>query len=103
VHSSCAAREPAHPDGEARTGYLLLALLDADGRLDAQLASAYHRACRVLRLRPGADAEGGFLRRTRSGDWVIQSGLEDGRGDADAGFHLVLTGRYKDNTYLDLD
>lgn len=82
------AREPQHPGGDAATGYVILAPLDADGRLDAAIANEHRSACRVARLRPGAEPEKGYLRRRPGGSWALHYDFADGTDDDDPGYRL---------------
>jgi hypothetical protein len=82
------AREPAHPDGDARIAYVLLAPLTADGRLDADVAREFREHCVVVRLRPDQDKEEGYLRRRPGGSWAFHYDLPDGDEDDDPGYRL---------------
>lgn len=82
------AREPGHPEGDAETGYTLVAPLDAEGKLDAEAARDHRGACTVIRFRPSAESEAGVLRRRPGGSWAIHYDFEDGSEDDDPGFRL---------------
>lgn len=82
------AREPGHPEGDAHTAYVLAAPLDLEGRLDVETARAFRDACRVVRLRPGADPEEGALRRRPGGSWAFHYESEGGDEDDDPGYRL---------------
>jgi hypothetical protein len=81
------AREPQHPEGDAHTGYVLVAPLDREGRLDVEAARAHKHACRVSRFREGLDNQDGFLRRRPGGSWAFHYELESGEDD-DPGYRL---------------
>ena len=65
------AREPGHPEGDAGHAYLIVAPLDADDRIDANLHRAHREACRITRLRPDQDDQHGLLVH-RGGGWAFQ-------------------------------
>lgn len=46
------AREPGHPVGSRRHGYVFVAPLDETGRIDAKLWRQHRDECRVVRFRP---------------------------------------------------
>jgi hypothetical protein len=82
------AREPGHPEGDARTAYVLVAPLDREGRLDADAAREHKEACRVVRMRSGEEPEEGVLRRRPGGSWALHYDFEDGGEDDDPGYRL---------------
>jgi hypothetical protein len=81
------AREPGHPHGDARHGYLLHLPLDADGRIDRDRFEQLGAACTVKRYRPGEEPRHGRVRRDRRGQWRFDY---DDRQDFDdeEGFRL---------------
>lgn len=62
--------EAGLPDGDDHHGYVILAPLDADARLDAKLWAERKRACTVRRFRPGEAASDGWLRH-RGDRWFF--------------------------------
>ena len=46
------ARDHDHPAGDSETAYVLIAPLDADLKIDADLWRTHKDACRVVRRRP---------------------------------------------------
>jgi hypothetical protein len=81
------ARESAHPEGDRRTGYELVAPLDDEGRLDAELWRAHKDNCRVRRFRGGENDEIGRLARHPGGSWYFDYDPQSSRDD-EAGFRL---------------
>ncbi|WP_395646935.1 hypothetical protein [Terricaulis sp.] len=81
------AREPGHPEGDAHTGYVIVAPLDGDGRIDIDTARDFRDSCTVVRMRPGAEPERGILRRRPGGSWALHYDLEAGEDD-DPGYRL---------------
>jgi len=80
------AREPGHPSGDARTGYLITAPLDAEKHLDAGLWKAHRDNCRVVRFRRN-DKDVGHLVYDPRGDWSFRYDIS-GDNAAEAGFKL---------------
>ncbi len=80
------AREPDHPQGDAGTGYDIVAYLDADGRLDLEACRAHADRCRVRRFKNDATLATGHLRHTTGDRWVLDFDVMD-REDA-TGFRL---------------
>jgi len=60
------ARNPSSPEGDLERGYVLLAPLGADGKIDADIYAAAKAACTVRRFGPGMDAAMGKLKRHAS-------------------------------------
>ena len=90
------ARGPDHPMGRADIGYRLVAPLDREGRLDAELWRANRDACRVVRFRPGEEQVGHLL-HWPGGSWRFHYDLA-GQGDDETGFRFgderFLVGEY---------
>lgn len=78
------AREPGHPSGDPRHGYVIVAPLDAAGRLDPELWRESRQACSVRRFRAGERDEIGRLARKPGGAWFFdyerESEADDERG-----------------------
>lgn len=82
------AREPEHPQGDARIGYWVVAPLGVDGRLDIKTARAFKQDCTVVRFRPDQDEEHGYLHRRPGGSWSFHYDFETGGEDEDPGYRL---------------
>ena len=83
------AREPRHPEGDARIGYTVIAPLDAEGRLDAETWRRFKQECRVVRFRAVEDNnEEGYLRRRPGGSWAFHYDFEEGAEDDDPAYRL---------------
>ncbi|MBX9616237.1 MAG: hypothetical protein K2X25_11630 [Caulobacteraceae bacterium] len=89
------AREPGHPQGDADTGYDIVAFLDDTGRLNLETCRAEVARCRVRRFVDGQTAAVGQLRHTTGDRWLLD--FPDDAQDA-TGFHLgdetFVTGEY---------
>jgi hypothetical protein len=59
------ARNPGFPDGDPRQGYVIIAPLDAQGRLDVEEWRKRREDCTVVRFKPGEadDADGRLSHR----------------------------------------
>lgn len=79
------AREPGHPQGDAGTGYDIVAFLDDAGRLDLASCKADVTRCRVRRFVAGQTTAVGQLRHTTGDRWLLD--FPDDTQDA-TGFHL---------------
>ena len=91
------AREQGHPEGDAATGYVLIAPLNRDGYLDAEAAKAHRNRCTVTRFRSGAAEEERQLRRRPGGSWAFhldKDGLEDDDPGYRLGDHRFAAGEY---------
>lgn len=78
------ARERAHPEGAHDIAYILVAPLDDEGRIDAEVWRQHREACRVARLRPGQATAHGHLVHRRGGSWAFAyAHLPD-----EAGYHF---------------
>ncbi len=81
------ARSPDHPAGDANVAYIILAPLDPNGRIDADLWREHREACRVARLRPGKEQEIGHLVHRPGGAWEIHY-EGDGAGPDETGYRF---------------
>lgn len=92
------AREAGHPEGDSHIGYIVLAPLDSDGRLDIETAREHREECRVTRFHAGRDRDEGYLRRRPGGSWAFHYDFEDGAEDDDPGYrlgdHRFVSGEY---------
>lgn len=80
------AREPGHPEGDASSGYDLLAPLTADGHLDPSAWKSDPAACRVRRYRSGEEDEIGHLARKPGGQWCFR--YEHDKDGEESGFRF---------------
>lgn len=80
------AREPGHPQGDARTGYDIVAFLDPDGRLDLKACRDHVDQCRVRRFKDDVTLDTGRLRHTVGDRWMLDFDVLDAE-DA-TGFRL---------------
>ena len=95
------AREKGHPSGSSGYGYTLVAPLDADHRIDAELWKSHRDACRVVRFRPTGDDEVGHLVHRpggpHGGTWTFHYDIRGGDAD-ESGYHFddehFQTGEY---------
>lgn len=90
------AREPNHPQGDASSGYLITAPLDASKQLDAHLWKAYRDNCRVIRFRKN-ERDVGHIVCGPDGNWSFRYDITGDNSD-EAGFNLqkekFVTGEY---------
>src|SRR4051794_9658360 len=91
------AREPGHPDGDSSVGYIIVAPIDADGRIDPVLWKDNRQACRVTRLRSNQADEHGQLVHRPGGTWAFHYDSVAQLAD-DVGYHFsderFVTGEY---------
>lgn len=80
------AREPGHPAGSRRHGYVFVAPLDESGRIDAKLWKQNRDDCRVVRFRPN-DEDIGHLIHRPGGTWAFHYDI-DGDEDDEVGFRF---------------
>jgi hypothetical protein len=81
------AREPGHPEGSRATGYDLVAPLDGNQRLSAEIWRTHKEQCRVHRFREGEDDMVGRLARKPGGAWYFDYDDSDADDDENA-YHL---------------
>jgi len=80
------AREAGHPQGDAGSGYDLVAPLDAEGRLDLDAAKAEPDRCHVRRFVDDATTATGHLRHTTGDRWLLD--LDPGDANDVTGYRL---------------
>lgn len=80
------AREPGHPEGDSRTGYLITAPLDSNHRIDAKLWKSHKDNCRVVRIRKN-DKDVGHLVHGAGGKWSFHYDIF-GDNEDEAGFKM---------------
>lgn len=81
------ARDHDHPEGDRRTGYVLIAPLDADSKIDAGLWRAHKEACRVVRRRPDEEDSLGHLVHGPGGSWRLHYDVA-GKSSDETGYHF---------------
>jgi hypothetical protein len=88
------ARNPGTPFGEGddRRGYVIVAPLDADGRLDGEAFPAVHGKCQVRHFADGEPARTGTLSR-RGENWFVHYPDGDEQG-VHLGDHSFRIGDY---------
>lgn len=95
------AREPDHPEGDRDVGYILIAPLAADNRIDPESWKEHREACRVTRIRPDGDNDVGHLVHRPGGTWVFHydgvANLPD-----EAGYHFADE-RFVPGEYVSID
>lgn len=82
------AREPGHPEGEANVAYVMVAPLDDDGRIDAEVWKKHREACRVARFRPHEEDSRGHLIHRPGGSWAFQYDIAGADRPDEAGYHF---------------
>lgn len=81
------AREPKHPAGDSRIGYIIVAPLDAEDRIDIEAWRSGREFCRVTRFRPDEDEAHGHLVRRPGGSWALRYDI-DGDQEDEAGYNF---------------
>jgi hypothetical protein len=81
------ARDHDHPEGDRRTAYVLIAPLDGDSRIDADLWRAHKDACRIVRTRPHAADSLGHLVHGPGGSWRLHYDVSGNASD-EIGHHF---------------
>lgn len=91
------ARERGHPEGDPATAYVIVAPLDAEGKIDPLLWKKHRRACRIARLRPDSDDSLGQLVHRPGGAWAFHYDRSPYVPD-EVGYHFAderfMTGEY---------
>jgi hypothetical protein len=80
------AREPGHPAGSRRHGYVFVAPLNDDGRIDPKLWKEHRAECRVVRFRPD-DEDVGHLVHGPGGAWRFHYDVKGDNSD-EVGFRF---------------
>jgi hypothetical protein len=95
------ARSKEYPAGSSQHGYNLVAPLDAQGRIDAELWKEHRDSCRVRRFWQGEDDQIGFLVHKPGGReharWVFdydRSSDDDDEAGYRFGAHVFAPGEY---------
>lgn len=90
------ARDPAHPSGDAKHGYVFRAPLDGKGLIDRFQWAAQKSFCTVKRIENGEIAESGVLVLNRHGKWLFSyaPGTEDDESLFRLAEHRFVNGEY---------
>jgi hypothetical protein len=81
------ARDRDHPEGDRQTAYIMIAPLDTESRINAELYRKYKEACRVVRKRPNEEDGLGHLVHGSGGSWRFHYDLTAGTPD-ETGSHF---------------
>jgi hypothetical protein len=81
------AREKEHPEGSPSAGYIFVAPLDADGRIEPSAWHEHHDLCRAVRFRPNEPDAVGHLVRKPGGAWAFRYDIRGERAD-ETGYHF---------------
>ena len=81
------ARNEQHPDGDDRQGYVMVAPLDAHGKIDLEAWRQHKSACTVNRFHPDPDEKADGLLTHRGDHWRFHYD-EDHEGPDEAGYRL---------------
>ena len=81
------AREPDHPAGDQTYGYVMVAPLHEDGKIDAARWREDRERCRIVRFRPNGEEEIGHLVHQPGGQWAFHYDVE-GTDKDEPGFRL---------------
>jgi hypothetical protein len=91
------ARDKDAPQGSSRRGYVFIAPLDDNGRLDPAAWERMRHRCLVTRFWDGETAELGYLSHHADDEWVFDYDPED-EDDDEPGFrfgaHAFRPGEY---------
>ena len=63
------ARDQHHPGGDSNIAYIMIAPLDADAHIDAEVYRKHKEACRIVRRRPDHEDCLGHLAHGPGGSW----------------------------------
>lgn len=91
------ARNPGFPDGDEGQGYVLIAPLDADYKLDPEAWKKTSSACSVVRFKHGEERDATGLLKHKGARWFFD--YETRRDDDDEpvfrlGDHRLALGEY---------
>ncbi|MEO1303976.1 MAG: hypothetical protein AAFV37_03295 [Pseudomonadota bacterium] len=81
------ARNPDFPDGDDRQGYVIVAPLDAAGKIDVALWRAAREKCTVDRFHPDPDETADGLLTHRGDQWRFHYDEEE-EGPDEGGYRL---------------
>jgi hypothetical protein len=84
-------REKGNPSGNARDGYIVVAPLDAESKIDAELWRQHRDLCRFVRFRPDGEQNIGHLVHKPGGAGGVWAFHNDIRGleEDDRGYRLA--------------
>lgn len=91
------ARNPGFPEGDDSQGYMLVAPLDAQDRLDPVEWRLHREACKVVRFKPGEDRDADGRLTHNGSSWFFH--YDEPREGADEpvyrlGEHQLAIGEY---------
>ncbi len=95
-------REEDHPNGDPGRGYIMIIPLDAEGRLEGDLAALHRESCRVVKFAKDGENEHGILRRRGGGSWAIHYSTPN-RGDEDEPGYRLSDHRFVTGEYVTMD
>ena len=95
------ARDHDFPSGSDAHGYVLVAPLDDDGRIDAEQWRKHREQCRVRRFWAGEDEEVGHLVHTRGRKWAFHYDIHGDIDDDEAGYRFD-THKFKPGEYVSI-
>ena len=95
------AREPGHPEGDARERYIIVAPLTAEGRLNAEAWRHVRDHCRIARESVGEETSLGHLVHGPGGRWFLQFDLTQDRPD-ETGFRFE-TEKFEAGEYVSIE
>lgn len=81
------ARNPGYPDGDVSQGYIVIAPLDADDRLDLDEWRQHRQHCVVTRFKPGLDRDADGLLTHNGSHWFFHYD-EEREGDDEPVYRL---------------
>jgi hypothetical protein len=81
------ARDRDHPEGDSETAYVLIAPLDSELRIDADLWREHRDACRIVRKRPNEEDSLGHLVHGPGGSWRFHYDVARSTSD-ESGYHF---------------
>ena len=91
------ARNEGLPNGDPRKGYILLAPLDSDGRIDLENWRKHRKESVVLRFDPDPDERADGWLTHKGSHWYFHYDEQD-EGDDEAGYrlgeHVFANGEY---------
>jgi hypothetical protein len=82
------ARNPGHPDGDRRQGYVIIAPLTADGHIDLATWQDRREDCVVQRFHPDPDLKADGLLTHRGRHWRFHYD-EEHEGPDEGGYQLA--------------
>lgn len=81
------ARDHDHPEGDRKTAYIMIAPLDGNSQIDADIWRDHKEACRVVRKRPDGEDHLGHLVHGSGGSWRFHYDVAGTTPD-ETGYHF---------------